>query len=234
MVDVEGSSQRGTSIRLDPIGNRALLEVRLNGLHNYDVCATADAAIVALRLLAPWNPVRLARIREEDLTGKEFAAGQQQQDQCGNSKDCGASGHAFILKDATISHKPSRRWRCCFRLSTGLVVPDVTMSVINHRGGAYGITAGAPREVQKKWHNTGTRVDRANQPAYRNSVRIAEVVVAYFCRLSRKSASVIRFTACSSVLRLASLRGSDASSRWTNSWTIVNSMSASISGSDNS
>ncbi len=51
--------------------------VQSNRLNNYDVCAAADAAIVALRLLAPWNPVRLAPIRVEDLAGKANRQHQQ-------------------------------------------------------------------------------------------------------------------------------------------------------------
>jgi hypothetical protein len=85
--------QRYTGARLDPNENRDSLLVQSNGLHNYDVRATADAAIVALRLLAPWNPVGLAAIRVEDLAGKEFAGGQQEQNKRGDSKDCARSGH---------------------------------------------------------------------------------------------------------------------------------------------
>ena len=80
-------------IRLDTNGNRGSLLVQSNGLNNYDVCATTDAAIVALRLLAHGNPVRLAPIRVEGLAGKEFAAGQQKQNERGDSKDCARSGH---------------------------------------------------------------------------------------------------------------------------------------------
>jgi hypothetical protein len=97
VVDAEGLGQRDTCIQLDPNGNRRFLEVQLNGLHNYDVCATADAAIVALRLLAPWNPVRLAPIREEDLAGKDFAGRQQKQNERYDSKDCARSGHRHFL-----------------------------------------------------------------------------------------------------------------------------------------
>jgi hypothetical protein len=93
VIDVEGLGQQDTCIRLDPNGNRSFLEVQFNGLHNYNVCATADAAIVALRLLAPWNTVRFAPIRVEYLASKDLAGRQQQQKECGDSKDCGANGH---------------------------------------------------------------------------------------------------------------------------------------------
>jgi hypothetical protein len=50
-----------------------------------------------------------------------------------------------------------------------------------------------------------------------------------YCLASLRRARASSFTACSSTRRLASLRGSEARSRCTNSCTTVNSMSSSIS-----
>jgi len=67
-------------------------------------------------------------------------------------------------------------------------------------------------------------VDISPPVKYRRSHRLG-----YLCRSRAKSASASLLTACSSLLRLASLRGSAARSRCTSSWTIVSSRSFRIS-----